>query len=41
MRKPENDNLEQQAQALFKSWLVDFEPFKGGEFADFELGHDT
>ena len=25
-----NANLEQQAQALFKSWLVDFEPF-GGE----------
>lgn len=24
-----NDNLEQQAQALFKSWFVDFEPFDG------------
>ncbi|MFP5150975.1 restriction endonuclease subunit S [Bacteroides finegoldii] len=24
-----NDNLEQQAQALFKSWFVDFEPFNG------------
>lgn len=24
-----NDNLEQQAQALFKSWFVDFEPFCG------------
>lgn len=24
-----NDNLEQQAQALFKSWFVDFEPFGG------------
>ncbi len=23
-----NDNLEQQAQALFKSWFVDFEPFE-------------
>ena len=23
-----NENLEQQAQALFKSWFVDFEPFK-------------
>lgn len=33
-----NDNLEQQAQALFKSWFVDFEPFKGGEFVDSELG---
>lgn len=33
-----NDNLEQQAQALFKSWFVDFEPFKGGEFVESELG---
>ena len=33
-----NDNLEQQAQALFKSWFVDFEPFKDGEFVDSELG---
>ena len=33
-----NDNLEQQAQALFKSWFVDFEPFKGSEFVDSELG---
>ena len=24
-----NDNLEQQAQALFKSWFVDFEPWGG------------
>ena len=24
-----NENLEQQAQALFKSWFVDFEPFGG------------
>lgn len=24
-----NDNLEQQAQAIFKSWFVDFEPFDG------------
>ena len=24
-----NDNLEQQAQALFKAWFVDFEPFGG------------
>lgn len=28
-----NDNLEQQAQAIFKSWFVDFEPF-GGEMPD-------
>ena len=33
-----NDNLEQQAQALFKSWFIDFEPFKDGEFVDSELG---
>ncbi len=33
-----NDNLEQQAQALFKSWFVDFEPFKDGEFVESELG---
>lgn len=33
-----NENLEQQAQALFKSWFVDFEPFKGGKFVDSELG---
>lgn len=24
-----NDNLEQQAQAIFKSWFVDFDPFGG------------
>lgn len=34
----ENDNLEKQAQALFKSWFVDFEPFKDGEFVESELG---
>ena len=33
-----NKNLEQQAQALFKSWFVDFEPFKNGEFVESELG---
>ena len=33
-----NDNLEQQAQALFKSWFVDFETFKDGEFVESELG---
>ena len=33
-----NDNLERQAQALFKSWFVDFEPFKKGKFIDSELG---
>lgn len=25
-----NENLEHQAQAIFKSWFVDFEPFGGG-----------
>ncbi|MBQ9237399.1 MAG: restriction endonuclease subunit S [Prevotella sp.] len=33
-----SENLEQQAQALFKSWFVDFEPFKNGEFVESELG---
>ncbi len=33
-----NENLELQAQALFKSWFVDFEPFKDGEFIESELG---
>lgn len=33
-----NENLEQQAQTLFKSWFVDFEPFRDGEFVDSELG---
>ena len=33
-----NENLEQQAQALFKSWFVDFEPFQNGEFVKSELG---
>jgi type I restriction enzyme S subunit len=33
-----NENLEQQAQALFKSWFVDFEPFKNGEFVESDLG---
>ena len=33
-----NENLEQQAQALFKSWFVDFEPFKDGKVVDSELG---
>ena len=33
-----NDNLEQQAQALYKSWFVDFEPFKDGNFVESDLG---
>ena len=32
-----NDNLEQQAQALFKSWFVDFEPFRDQPFVESEL----
>lgn len=46
-----NDNLEQQAQALFKSWFIDFGPFDGkkpsgwrlstlGEVADLGAGGD-
>ena len=31
-------NLEAQAQALFKSWFVDFTPFKDQLFVDSELG---
>ena len=33
-----NENLEQQAQALFKSWFVDFEPFKDQPFVESEIG---
>lgn len=33
-----NRNLEAQAQAIFKSWFIDFEPFKNGRFIDSELG---
>ena len=33
-----NENLEQQALALFKSWFVDFEPFKDQPFVESELG---
>ena len=38
LNKRINENLEQQAQALFKSWFVDFEPFKDQPFVDSELG---
>ena len=37
-RRPRNHNLEEQAQALYKSWFIDFEPFKDGKFVDSELG---
>jgi type I restriction enzyme S subunit len=33
-----NANLEAQAQAVFKSWFVDFEPFRDGRFVDSKLG---
>ena len=33
-----NDNLQQQAKALYKSWFEDFDPFKDGQFEDSELG---
>ncbi len=33
-----NANLEQQAQALFKSWFVDFEPFGGEMPAGWRVG---
>ena len=33
-----NHNLEEQAQALYKSYFVDFEPFKNGKFIESELG---
>src|SRR5699024_6149638 len=31
-------NLEEQAQAIFKSWFVDFEPFQDEEFVESEIG---
>ena len=33
-----NADLEEMAQAIFKNWFVDFEPFKDGQFVDSELG---
>ena len=33
-----NENLEQQAQALFKAWFVDFEPFGGVMPDDWRMG---
>ena len=32
------ENLEAQAQALFKHWFIDFAPFKNGKFVESELG---
>lgn len=33
-----NADLEEMAQAIFKNWFVDFEPFKDGKFVDSEVG---
>ena len=33
-----NADLEEMAQAIFKNWFVDFEPFRDGKFVDSELG---
>ena len=33
-----NEKLEEMAQAIFKSWFVDFEPFKNKPFHETELG---
>ena len=38
LNKRMNKTLEEMAQAIFKSWFVDFEPFQDGEFVDSELG---
>lgn len=37
-KRPRNHNLEEQALTLYKSWFVDFEPFRDGSFIDTELG---
>lgn len=33
-----NADFEEMAQAIFKNWFVDFEPFKDAKFVDSELG---
>ena len=38
INKKINENLEQQAQAIFKSWFVDFEPFGGIMPDDWRMG---
>jgi type I restriction enzyme S subunit len=37
-KKRQNQILEKSALAIFKSWFIDFEPFKNGDFVDSELG---
>lgn len=34
-----NEKLEEMAQAIFKSWFVDFEPFKDMPFHETEIGY--
>ena len=36
--KLRNDNLEHQARTLFKSWFIDYEPWKDGDFVETEIG---
>ena len=38
LNKQINDNLEQQAQALYKSWFIDFEPFNNNGLIESEIG---
>jgi len=38
VNKDINQHLEQMVQAIYKSWFIDFEPFKDNEFIDSELG---
>ncbi|MEM0096668.1 MAG: restriction endonuclease subunit S [Candidatus Bathyarchaeia archaeon] len=37
-KRRQNEVLEKVAMAVFKSWFVDFEPFRDGEFVPSELG---
>jgi type I restriction enzyme S subunit len=37
-KKRQNEVLEKTAMAIFKSWFMDFEPFKDEEFVDSPLG---
>jgi len=37
-KKRQNEILEKTAMAIFKSWFIDFEPFKDSGFVDSELG---
>jgi len=37
-KKKQNEILEKTAMTIFKSWFIDFEPFKDRRFVDSELG---